>query len=98
MLHVILSLALLLRSPVAVAHNEEASVSLNVDARDVALSFRHGRVQWRVEALDLLQLPVIESLDVTALAEQGVFTQELLNPPVDLEGERRFFLSVTIDW
>ncbi len=93
-----LCLALLASFPVAGAQDENASFGLHVDSRDVALSLWHGRIQWRVEALDVLPLPEIEPFDGLALAEQGLLAQELLTPPFDFEDERRFFLSVTIAW
>ena len=95
---VVLCLALLSICPVAIAEESDASFGFQFDARDVAWSFRHGRVQWRIEALDLLRVPVSESFDGIPLGEQVLLTEELLDPPVDLEGERRFFLSVTVGW
>ena len=98
MSRVFLFLALLSLCPFAIAEETDASVGFQFDARDVAWSFSHGRIQWRIEALDLLQAPVSESFDGIPLGEQVLLTEELLDPPVDLEGERRFFLSVTIGW
>ena len=98
MRHLIVCLALLLASGTASAEDNSDPLSFEFDARDFALSFRHGPVQWRLEALDLLKLPVVEPFDGITVDEHVLLTQELLEPRVEFDDDRRFFLSITIGW
>ena len=98
MRHVLLCLALLLVCETAMPQDNSDPLSFEFDARDFALSFRQGPVQWRLEALDLLKLPVVEPFDGITVDRHVLLTQELLEPGVEFDDDRRFFLSITIDW
>ena len=91
-------LGMFLMCSFAFAEEEAESPSFRLDAREFALSFGRGRIQWRFEAYDLLQLPVVEPFDGIILSDDVLLTQEFLNPGVEFDDEPRIFLTISFDW
>ena len=76
----------------------EDETGIDFDARTFAVSFGSGRVLWRLEALDVLPLPVHERFGGVELGEEEILAQDLASLPFEPEDEPRCFLSFTIGW